>query len=307
MTRRLARRLLAALVLAGGLAPLPLAMAQARADICAIDALDREVCLERPASRIAALSPGATELTFAAGAGERVVAAVEYSDYPPEALKIPRVGSHDRLDLERLLALTPDLVIGWVTGNPAEQLERLEALGMPVFYIEPRTFAEIGTTIEQLARFAATREAGAAEAERFRREMAALAERHAQAEPISVFYQVWDQPLMTINDHHWIGRVLRLCGGVNVFGELERLAPRLDREALLAANPEVILAGGMGEDNRDWLTEWRAYPSLTAVARDNLFFVPPSLIQRPTPRLLEGARLVCKRLDQARERRGAQQ
>ncbi|WP_205741865.1 cobalamin-binding protein [Halomonas marinisediminis] len=301
ITRRLSRLLLA------GLALLPLAAAQARADICAVDALDREVCLERPASRIAALSPGATELAFAAGAGDRVVAAVEYSDYPPEALKIPRVGSHGRLDLERLLALTPDLVIGWVTGNPAEQLERLEALGMAVFYIEPRNFDEISATIEQLARFADTREAGEAEAEQFRREMAALAERHAQAEPVSVFYQVWDQPLMTINDRHWIGQVIALCGGTNVFGELERLAPRLDEEALLAANPEVILAGGRGEDNRDWLAHWREYPSLTAVAQDNLFFVPPSLIQRPTPRLLEGASMVCEQLDRARARREGEQ
>lgn len=301
ITRRLSRLLLA------GLALLPLAAVQARADICVVDALDREVCLERPASRIATLSPGATELAFAAGAGERVVAAVEYSDYPPDALKIPRVGSHGRLDLERLLTLDPDLVIGWVTGNPAEQLERLEALGMAVFYIEPRTVAEIGTTIEQLARFADTRETGEAEAERFRQEMAALAERHARAEPVSVFYQVWDEPLMTINDRHWIGQVLRLCGGTNVFGELERLAPRLDEEALLAANPEVILAGGRGEDNRDWLEHWRGYPSLTAVAKDNLFFVPPSLIQRPTPRLLEGTGMVCKRLDQARERLGERQ
>lgn len=301
MTRRLSRLLLA------GLALLPLATAQAQDEICAVDALDREVCLERPASRIAALSPGATELAFASGAGERVVAAVEYSDYPPEALKIPRVGSHNRLDLERLLALTPDLVIGWVTGNPAEQLERLEALGMAVFYIEPRTFDEISATIEQLARFADTREVGEAEAERFRREMATLAERHAQAEPVSVFYQVWDQPLMTINDRHWIGQVIALCGGTNVFGELERLAPRLDEEALLAANPEVILAGGRGEANRDWLAHWRAYPLLTAVAQDNLFFVPPSLIQRPTPRLLEGTGVVCERLDQARARRGEHQ
>ncbi|WP_282041395.1 cobalamin-binding protein [Halomonas alimentaria] len=292
------------LLLLSGLALLPLAAAQARAEVCAVDALEHEVCLARPASRIAALSPGATELTFAAGAGERIVAVVDHSDYPPEAEAIPRVGSHSRLDLERLLSLKPDLVIGWVTGNPAEQLERLEMLGMPVFYIEPRTFAEVSGSIEQLASLTGSRQSGEAEAERFRKGMAVLAERYAEAAPVSVFYQVWDQPLMTINDEHWIGQVLQLCGGDNVFGGLERLAPRLDEEALLAANPEVILAGGRGEDNRDWLERWRDYPNLTAVARDNLFFVPPSLIQRPTPRLLEGSRRVCELLDKARERRG---
>lgn len=295
-----ARRLLSLLA---GLALLPLAAAQARAEVCVEDALEREVCLERPASRIAALSPGATELTFAAGAGERIVAVVDHSDYPPEAEAIPRVGSHSRLDLERLLALKPDLVIGWVTGNPAEQLERLEALGTPVFQIEPRTIDEIAATLEQLSRLTGTRETGEAEAQRFREGMAALAERYESAAPVSVFYQVWDQPLMTINDDHWIGEVLRLCGGDNVFGELDRLTPRPDEEALLAADPEAILSGGRGQDDRGWLDYWEQYPELTAVARDNLFAVPSSLIARPTPRLLEGAEAVCARLDEARERR----
>ncbi|GKW49935.1 cobalamin-binding protein [Halomonas sp. NCCP-2165] len=272
---------------------------------CAIDDRGREVCLPAPAERIAALSPGATELVYAAGAGERVVAVVEYSDYPPEARAVASVGSHTRLDLERLLALAPDLVIGWVTGNPAEQLETLEALGLPVFYIEPRTLEGVATALERLARLAGSEAAGQAEAARFRDGMAELAERYADAAPVSVFYQVWDEPLMTINDEHLIGQVLSLCGGVNVFGGLERLVPRLDEEAVLAADPEAILAGGMGEENRAWLTHWEPYPALTAVARDNLFFVPPSLIQRPTPRLLEGSRRFCEKLEVARSRRGA--
>lgn len=118
-----------------------------------------------------------------------------------------------------------------------------------------------------------------------------------------VFYQVWDEPLMTVNDDHLIGKVITLCGGVNVFGELDRLVPRISDEAVLAADPEAILAGGMGEENRHWLTHWEQYDELTAVRRDNLFFVPPSLIQRPTPRMLEGSRLFCEKLDQARARR----
>ncbi|MCP1367134.1 cobalamin-binding protein, partial [Halomonas sp. BBD48] len=100
-----------------------------------------------------------------------------------------------------------------------------------------------------------------------------------------------------------IGEVISLCGGRNVFGGLERLVPRIGTEAVLAANPEAIVAGGMGEENRDWLTAWEAYPELTAVERDNLFFVPPSLIQRPTPRLLEGSRLFCEKLEEARSHR----
>ncbi|MFQ3788397.1 cobalamin-binding protein [Halomonas sp. A29] len=277
---------------------------EARADsLCAIDDRDREVCLDQPAERIAVLSPGATELTYAAGAGDKVVAVVAYSDYPPEAQEVQSVGSHTRMDLETLVSLRPDLVIGWMTGNPPEQLETLEALGMPVFYIEPRDFEGVSSTIERLALLADTRQEGDRVAAEFRNGMAALAERYYDAEPVTVFYQVWDEPLMTINDEHLIGKVLTLCGGVNVFGELSRLVPRIDDESVLAADPEAIIAGGMGEENRQWLTHWEQYPGLTAVAQDNLYFVPPSLIQRPTPRLLEGSRLFCEKLDRARDKR----
>ncbi|WP_371829369.1 cobalamin-binding protein [Vreelandella zhuhanensis] len=289
--------------LALALALLPLAAVLADEEVCAVDDREREVCLEAPAKRIAALSPGATELVYAAGAGEQVVAVVSYSDYPPEAQKVQSVGSHTRIDLEALVTLRPDLVIGWTTGNPAEQLETIEALGLPVFYIEPRDFAGVASVIERLAQLAASQKEGFRAAEDFRQGIAELAATFKNAEPVKVFYQVWDEPLMTINDEHFIGKVLTLCGGVNVFGDLSRLVPRIDDESVLAADPEAILAGGMGEENRDWLTHWEQYPNLQAVQSDNLFFVPPSLIQRPTPRLLEGSRLFCEKLEVAREQR----
>lgn len=280
-----------------------LSFSAASAERCATDDQGREICLKRPAQRIAALSPGATELVYAAGAGAKVIAVVSYSDYPPEARSVPSVGSHTRLDLEALVSLKPDLVIGWTTGNPREQVEMLEGLGMPVFYIEPRDFEGISDTVERLALLAGTEQEGQAVAADFRAGIAELAGRYADAAPVPVFYQVWDQPLMTINNQHLIGKVVSLCGGENVFGELERLVPRIDVESVLVANPEAIIAGGMGEENRHWLTNWEQFPNLRAVERDNLFFVPPSLIQRPTPRLLEGSRLFCEKLEQARARR----
>ncbi len=232
-----------------------------------------------------------------------MVAVVSYSDYPAEAKQVASVGSHTRIDLEKLVGLAPDLVIGWVTGNPAEQLETLEALGMPVFYIEPRDVEGVASAIERLARLAGTETAGQAVADNFRNTMSALEERYRDRESIPTFYQVWDEPLMSVNDQHLIGQVVEICGGENVFGEQARLVPRIDDEAVLAANPEAIVAGGMGEENRHWLTHWEQYPNLTAVAEDNLFFVPPSLIQRPTPRLMEGTQLLCEKLDIARQKR----
>ncbi|WP_417530842.1 cobalamin-binding protein [Marinobacter lipolyticus] len=273
------------------------------AEVCAVDDTGKEVCLEQPAKRIAALSPGATELVWAAGAGESVVAVVSFSDYPEAATKVPSVGSHTRMDLERLMELQPDLVIGWVTGNPPEQLEALADLGLPVFSIEPRTFEAVSHTIERLATLAGTEEEGFAEAERFRQGIARLESKYRDADPVPVFYQVWDEPLMTVNDEHLIGKVITLCGGDNVFGDLDRLVPRISPEAVIGANPEAILAGGMGEENRHWLTRWEAFPGIEATAKDNLYFIPPSLVQRPTPRMLEGSQLFCRKLDNARAKR----
>lgn len=275
----------------------------AQAEVCAIDDTAARVCLPAPAQRIAGLSPGASELLWSAGAGDQVVAVVAWSDYPPEAKQVPSVGSHTRLDLEKLVALEPDLVIAWVTGNPQEQVSTIRALGIPVFSIEPRDFEDVSSVIERLATLAGTEAEGWAEAERFRRGMAELAARYSEREPVSVFYEVWDEPLMTVNDQHLIGKVITLCGGRNVFGELPRLVPRISDEAVLEADPEAILAGGMGEENREWLVRWQQYDSLTATRAGNLFFVPPSLIQRPTPRMLQGSALFCEKLEVARVRR----
>jgi len=272
-------------------------------EVCAVDDTGTEVCLDQPANRIAALSPGATELIWAAGAGAKVVAVVSFSDYPEAATTVPSVGSHTRMDLERLLELQPDLVIGWVTGNPPEQLEAVRDLGVPVFSIEPRTFEAVSHTIERLAILAGTEEEGFTEAERFREGIARLESQYRNAEPVPVFYQVWDEPLMTVNDDHLIGKVISLCGGVNVFGDLDRLVPRISPEAVIGANPEAILAGGMGEENLHWLTRWEAFPGIKATAKDNLYFIPPSLVQRPTPRMLEGSQLFCRKLDNARAKR----
>lgn len=272
------------------------------APVCVTDDQGEELCLDHPAKRIATLSPGATELAFAAGAGDKVVAVVNYSDYPEAALKLPLVGNHTRIDLEALLALKPDLVITWRTGNPPAQMEMLRALGLPMFAIEPRTFEGVSKVIEQLSTLAGTEQEGFAEAERFRKGIAEIAEQYRDAEPVPVFYQVWQTPLMTINDNHLIGKVIQLCGGVNVFGDMPRLVPRISAEVVLEADPHAIITGSVEgiEDNQ--LDRWKSYTGMTAVANKNLFFVPASPISRPTPRLLEASRDICQRLDVARER-----
>jgi len=280
-----------------------LAAAPVGAEVCVRDDRQRELCLAAPAERIVALSPGLTELLFDAGAGERLVGATTYSDYPAAARTRPRIGSYKRIDMEALLALKPDLVIAWISGNPTAQVQRIESLGIPVYWSEQRDFEDVASSLVRLGRLAGTRAVAEAAAGKFRDAIDEIRRRYRQAPPVTVFYQVWEDPLMTVNGEHLISRSLSLCGGRNIFAGLERLAPRVDIESVLDRDPEAILAGGMGERNDHWLKAWQAYPELRAVRQGNLFFVPPSALQRPTPRVLEGIRVVCEQLERVRERR----
>lgn len=281
------------------LAALPL-----RAELIVRDDAGQEVRLPSPARRIVSLSPHATELLFAAGAGAYVVGTVEFSDYPAEARTIPRVGSYTAIDLERIVALKPDLVVGWYSGNGNGTLERIRRLGLTVYATEPRRFEDVLQSIEALGTLAGTAAQANTTVAQLRERLARLRTAYANSTLLTVFYEVWHQPLMTVGGSHLVTHVIETCGGRNVFTALEPLAPTLDVEAVLAADPEVILASGMDEARPEWLDEWRRWPQLRAVREGNLFFIPPDLLQRPTPRLLDGAERLCEALESVRRRRG---
>lgn len=269
------------------------------------DDADNSVELDRPAQRIVSLAPHLTENLFAVGAGSQVVGAVSFSDHPEAAKRIPRVGGYSRVDLERILALKPDLIVAWRSGNDPAQITRLRDLGIPVYTSESRTFDAIADTLVQLGRMSGNEHQAATVAASLREGVARLARQYRDAAPVRVFYQVWESPLMTVSDDHLIAQAIALCGGSNIFGDLDTLVPRVDRESVLEADPEVIIAGGMGEDRPDWLEAWRQWPQLHAVREEQLVFIPPSLIQRHTPRALKGARMICTALAKARTQRSA--
>ncbi|OGI47192.1 MAG: cobalamin-binding protein [Candidatus Muproteobacteria bacterium RIFCSPHIGHO2_01_FULL_65_16] len=261
------------------------------------------VVLAAPARRVVSLAPHVTELLYAAGAGGYVVGAVDYSDYPEAAKRIPRVGSYTGLDLEAIVALRPDLIIAWQSGNPPSQVERLRALGLAVYVSEPRHIEDVATNIERLGRLAGTADAALRAARAFRQRHEALRRRYAARPAVTVFYQIWDRPLMTVNGKQLISDVIHLCGGRNVFADLPILAPTVDVEAVLAADPEAIVASGAGASRPEWFDAWRRWPQLRAVRRDNLFVVPPDVLQRHGPRILDGAEHLCADLEAARGRR----
>lgn len=276
----------------------------ARADVSVVDDIGATVRLAQPARRIISLAPHMTETLFAAGAGERLVGVVEYSDYPEAAKKLPRVGGYSRFDLEAVAALKPDLIVAWQSGNAAAHLDKLRALGFPLYISQPNHITGIASEIERLGVLAGTSAQANAVASQFRDRLAGLHKHYASRPVVRTFYQVWKQPLTTIGGKQIISDVLRICGGENVFGRLETMAPVVNVEAVIAANPEAIIASGMGSSRPEWLDDWKRWTSITAVARDNLFFVQPELIQRHTPRLLDGAERLCEHLETVRGRRG---
>ncbi|MCR4346817.1 MAG: cobalamin-binding protein [Sulfuricaulis sp.] len=268
-----------------------------------VDDAGRIVKLKMPAKRIISLAPYLTEILFAAGAGSALVGTVNYSDYPKQALQIPRVGNYDSFDAERILALKPDLVVAWQSGNPTVQVERLRNLGLTIYLGEPRVFEDVPSNLERLGELTGTARTAQQAATAFRQRYTRLQHRYASRPMVSVFYEIWNQPLMTVNGEHLISRMMQLCGGRNVFAELAPLAPVIDLEAVLKADPEAIIASGMNEKSPEWLEDWRQYPLLRAVRGNNLFFIPPDLMQRNGPRILEGAEQVCQNLEQVRTRR----
>ncbi|MCC5860113.1 MAG: cobalamin-binding protein, partial [Ectothiorhodospiraceae bacterium] len=246
------------------------------------DDTGRELRLERPAQRVVALAPHLTELVYALGADDRLVAVGAHSDYPPAARQLPQVGSAQRLDVEAVLAREPDLVLAWDSGNVQGPLRRLEAYGIPVYRSEPRRLGQVADNLRALGRLLGEPEEGERQAARFEDRLETLRIRHQGRPEVTVFYQVWDQPVMTINGEHPISEAMALCGGRNVFADLPRLTPRLDRESVVAADPDLILASAVPGDGNP-LERWSAYPRLRAVELDNLILLPEDVLVRAGP------------------------
>jgi iron complex transport system substrate-binding protein len=260
----------------------------------------REVTLDQPAKRIVALAPHIVENLYSAGAGDKLVGVVSYSDFPDEAKNVPEVGTYNAFSLEQVLALNPDLVVMWGSGNGMQTLSTFEALGIPVYVSELRQLSDVPKSIRNLSQLAGTPAIGEAEASRIETELNALQRRYGEKRSLSVLYQIWNDPLQTVNGEHLISEIIALCGGHNVFGDASSLAPRVSIESVLLRDPDAIVASGMGEARPEWLDQWRAYPSLTAVADEALFFVNPDHLQRPSARIVLGAQSLCQQLDQIR-------
>jgi len=274
--------------------------AVSQASVSASDHLNRQIRLDQPAQRIVSLAPNITELLFHIGAGEQIIGADEYSNYPDEAKKITRVNNHAMANYELILSLQPDLVFAWHSGNGEQVINRLVQLGLNVFIIEVQTMEQLPSLFKTLGHLTGTTERAHKAASTFDSQLKKLKADYADKREVSAFYQIWDEPIMTFNGDHLVSDIIDLCGGRNVFaGELP-LVPHVNIEAVIDANPEVILSSGSEERMANWRSKWRRWSAIDAVKKNHLYLVPPDLLQRQSNRILEGAIYLCEFIDQAR-------
>ncbi|HSQ03472.1 MAG TPA: helical backbone metal receptor [Burkholderiales bacterium] len=259
------------------------------------------VALSAPAQRIVTLSPHLAEVVFAAGAGERLVGVARFSDFPDAVRDLPQIGDAARIDLERVLVLKPDLVLAWKSGNPASDIAALERLGYPVYVSETARLEDVPRVLRAIGALAGTMQSAEKAATAFERGISALRERYSQRRVLRVFYQIWDRPLFTVNRDQIISDILTVCSGYNIFANAPALVPAVSVEAVVAARPDVILGGSELDSRQGFVESWQ-HTVLASLQRVPVYYVPPQLVQRQTPRVLEGTALICRDLDDARIR-----
>ena len=285
---------------------LALSCAQANAAISVLDDSGQQVVLARPAQRVISMAPHVTELLFAAGGGARIIGAMNFSDYPAEARRIPLIGSNSQIDLERVIALKPDLLIVWQSGNTARQIAQLASLGIPVFHSEPRTFETVASSLERFGHLLGTEPQAQGAAAQLRAKVAGLRKRYGGRPQVDVFYQAWDDPVYTLNGAQIASDAIRLCGGRNIFADLKTVAPQVSVEAVVQRDPEAIVGGKLYTPQDRGLSIWQPYRGMRAVKRNNLFALDEQLLTRPGPRVVDGAASLCARLEEARGKRALQ-
>lgn len=268
--------------------------------VSVVDFSGATVTLNSPAKRIVSLAPHIAENVYSAGAGDKLIGVVSYSDYPPAVKDLPLVGGYASINVEKIIELQPDLIIGWESGNSSASIQQLQILGYPVYIDQPDTLADVARSIKDIGVLSGTAIEAVKVADEFTSKINTIENIFKSKSKLKTFYQVWNDPLQTINGTHIISDAIALCGGVNIYADEPVIAPVINIESILERNPDAIIASGMSSARPDWLDEWYDWPSINAVQNNHLFFVNPDHIQRHTVRILLGINAICSQLDSAR-------
>ena len=261
-----------------------------------VDDTGRRVTLSKPPLRIISLAPGATEMLFAAGAGDRVVATVEFSNEPPAAKRVPRIGDVTAVDMERLVTLRPDIVVVWPGGGNPAQIEKIAQLGIPLYRQQVNRLADLPASVRRLGALAADSTVAERAARALEDQLQHITHEYGGGKHPSVLLEVWNRPIYTVGGMQLMSDALTLCGARNAFGDLKELSAVIDTEAVIARNPDVIVAVAPPSEGAGWLTEWQRFSSLSAVRNGRLIAFEDQGLVRLGPSVLTATVGLCKAL-----------
>ena len=292
--------------LAHGLAPLralfllALATAAQAAPRSVTDDTGASFTLPENPCRIVSLAPGTTAMLYAAGAGHCLVGTIAHSKEPAEAAQIPVVGDAETLDFERLLTLRPTVVVVAVDVVQRARIDRIRALGIPVYQVHVTRLAQMAESLQKLGELTGTSAIAQPRAAELRARLGQLQARYRQRAPLRVLYQIWDQPIYTIGGRHVISDALEICGAANIFADLSTAAPAVTREAALLRDPDVILVSAPPASADAWIAEWRKFPALRAAATGRILPYSDERMDRMGPSVIDAAEALCTLLDGVR-------
>lgn len=273
-----------------------------KSSIEVIDFSGQKIRLDHPAKRIVALTPHLVENVYSAGAGDQLVGVIQFSDFPEQATQLPIVGGYEKVNHEKILELAPDLILAWQSGNAHSGVRLLQELGFTVYIDQANSLEDVAKTIEDIGILAGTQSTATKVADQYLNTLKIRRQQYQDTPKLKAFYQVWNEPLQTINGDHIISDTLNVCGAENIFANEPAVAPIVNIESILERNPDIIVASGISATRPKWLDNWKRWPSLTAVQQDNLLFVNADHIQRHTVRLLLAIESLCEQTDEVREK-----
>lgn len=253
-----------------------------------------------PYERVITLSPHLTEMVYSAGAGSKLVGAIDYSNYPASAKTLPIVGSYNTLNLEKIIQLKPDLILAWQSSNQPKALERLQQLGFKVELFEPRKLIDIPRDIKRIGALLNTSQTAGTLANRLMKTLKTVKQQYQGLTKVRFFYQIWDEPMMTVNGQVFISQAIETCGAENIFAQQKILAPEVDTETVLKRNPNVILLGGENAVQKIWFQNWLKWPQIDAVKNKQIYLINTNHFQRPTARLIQHLPELCQQIQKAR-------
>ncbi len=251
---------------------------------------------------VIALAPHIVEMLFDVGAGKQIIGTTDFADYPEQAKNIPRIGNYVRLQIERVIELKPDLIIAWKSGNPSDDLARLEQLGFKIAYSQPNTFSDIAKEMRYFSRITGHAKQGKLISERFEKKLQNIKQQYKDKTKITGFYELWSRPLTTVAKNSWPQQFLNICQVDNPFSQVKTPYPQVSIEQILPSKVELIIQPlSVNQTEREGFN-WQDWPLIPAVAKKQIIQPDADAIHRMTKRSLTALKELCADIDQIRSR-----